>query len=370
MLATLLATLLTLQPAPADPPATIDLRVEDQPLLVLIERIARQCELGLVVHDGVVSTLLQDVTIYAKDASWSDAMDLLRREYRIELRMTDKRIEILDADAEFIRRLERRYYPITQITTGVEDFVAPRLGTGPDRYAGGGSGSILDLGDDGPVPVIEDLPELIQQSIPRARRSWDVDGVELFEMDGMLVVRQVPEIHAPIASFLADLEKNASRQVVCRLHALPSAPYRRTLPAEAYQVLVDEGMPVAAYVLSDGQRNHYHTATLRRYVMDAETVHHTVDPVSNALRTGLVLDVTPHITRDGVLANIYLATLENPDSRSTAVRTHAGAKLVEIELPTLEGEWTEDSRFVPHGGGVIYRLGDQVFGVSFEVLDR
>lgn len=349
------------------PPKTVDLRVEDQPLLVLLERIARQCDVGLVAHANVLGTLEDEVSIYAKDAKWSDALDLLRREYGVELRLGAKRIEVVDADADFRERLVRRYYPTSPITKAITDFPAPQLGSRWDSLEG--SGAILDFADEDDVPrAIEDLVDLVIYSIG-GEDNWERDGVWIVEEEGMLIANHLPEVHERISEFLKLLEQNASRQLVCHLFELDKrTPVRETVTRQELAQLVEARVPLASFVIGDGQRNHHFHGTLRHFTNDAESVEHVIDPVVERLRTGLSLDVTPHVTMGGVLCNIRLARCTNPAAPLKQIMDERGEPLVSVELPKLRAQSTGDSRLIPTGGGAIYRIGNRVYCVGLEIV--
>lgn len=353
----------------APPPATIDLRVEDQPLLTLIERIARQCEVGLVAHRGTVETLGEEVSIYAKDAKWADAVDLLRTEYRLELRLTDKRLEVLDADADFRQRLEKRYYPTAQLTTSLDDYPAPHLGLEADDETRGGGG-ILDFAD-GPAPLIEDLADLVRNSTGDGVESWERDGVEISNDGRTLSVLHLPSVHDSIEVFLARLERNTARQLICRLHRLPATTTASgVLGARQYRELTRNLTPETSFVVADGQRNHHFTGVVRRYTADAESVEQLFEPVVGLMRTGLMLDVTPHVTRKGVLCNILAAQCSSPRSEGSPIADASGQVMVDIELPAMLYETVADSQLIPQGGGAVYSLGQLRYGVSFEVFEK
>ncbi|MGE3166577.1 MAG: hypothetical protein AB7O52_16880 [Planctomycetota bacterium] len=356
--------------AAAAPPETVDLRVESQPLLVLCERLARQCEVGLVVHREAVESLQQSVSIYAKDAKWDDALKLFREEYGVELRLTERRLEVLDAAADFRKRIQRQYFPTAQITASVDDYPAPKLGFEAEEEFGGG---VLNFSDeDGPPPLIADLAGLVEHSVGSLEH-WERDGVGLTLTDdgGLLSVQQVPELQAGVRTFLATLERNATRQLVCRLHRLPDETVPgQSIAKSAYAELTRNRRPEASFMVGDGQRNHHYAGNVRTFVAESCAVGKCIDPVVRELRSGLALDVEPHVTREGVLANISLSRCTNSGSTRTGVVTADGLSQVEIELPILQHEKTGDSRLVPLGGAVVYLLGDEVYGVSFEVFEQ
>lgn len=351
--------------AAATHPDTVDLRVDDQPLLVLLERIARQCQLGLVVETGLDHIVGSSTTIYAKDAPWDDAMRLLREQYEIEVTPGAKRIVVTSAHSAFEKRLRRGYYPVETITRPVNSFRGPTLGLAEQEYYGGGS--ILDIVDD--ESLIEDLPKLVSYGVG-SPDDWDRDGVMLDHKSDVLVVRQVPEIHEGVRELITRLEKNAARQVVCRVYPLEA----RELPTavvdvEELETLTDGRRAIAAFVIADGQTNHHYIGTQVPVTTDAESVSGVVDPVVSTLREGFSITVAPHVTRDGILASMRVETARATGKRPYHVSDLDGVPYVVVQRSEIDRKHAYDTRLVPFGGAAVLTLGDDVYGVSFEVAE-
>lgn len=350
--------------APSAPPETVDLRVDDQPLLVLLERIARQCDRGLVVDADLVETLGRKVTIDARGVAWSEAVDLFRREYRLTIQVTERRIEVVDSDESFRRQLVRRAYPVAQLTEPLRNYEAPHLGSGHRSDAAGAG--LLSLGE-GDVVLIDELLEWIKAAI--RSETWDQDAVEIFvdESDNWLRVRQLPALHEALSAFLHELERNVARQLVCRLIRLPDGEYADVLTAEELGPLIAGHVPLAAFVLADGQRNHHFQGITQRFTADVETVHEAIDPVVADLRTGWVLDVEPHITRDGILCNLFIGRAANPEFATRELRSDADTVLAEFALPSIDVEGCADTRLIPRDGAAVHRLEGVPYAVQFVV---
>jgi hypothetical protein len=195
----------------AQQPATIDLRIEKAPLLQLIERLARQCDAGLVVDAAALPALQKEVTIHATDAKWDQAMELLANEYGLALRLVGDRIEVASADEEQRKRIELRFYDISTLTKGIDSYPSPDL----DIPEPGGEGSRLlpEIMDVAP-PELNEVVEILKGRV--APGTWDRAGVAIQEFEGRLAIAQTPEVHAQIAALLAEMERVAARQVVCR----------------------------------------------------------------------------------------------------------------------------------------------------------
>ena len=355
-------------PAPAPPPpATVDLRVEGDPLLVLFERIARDLECGLIAHRSVVDVLSQEAHIEVADARWSDAVALFATEYGIAVRRTADRLELTQIDAEFRRLLVRRSYPIGHLIEVISDHKAPMLGFGSLYRGEGGGGALLSLGGGEESVLLDSIPDMIPEIAGRG--TWDREGVSL-EIEGdRLMVRQIPAVHEAIAVFLKDIEQRIARQVICRFTPLPPGEYGETLTAEELAPLVEGRIPRATWVAADGQTNHWFAGEERTFIEDVEFVSHIADPVVELLRTGWAIEVTPHVTQVGVVANVSLVRATSPGSEQRDVLSSDGETWVSIESPKLEFDQSLGTFRVPDGGASIHQIGGGFYALEFEVLD-
>ena len=360
-----LLLLTALLPAQVELPQTIDLRVENQPLLVLLERVARQLERGLVVEGEVIEKVQVEARIFAKDAPWDDAVRLLREEYGVVMQVGVKRIVVADADADFRRSLVRRYYPTDLVTHPRQDRAGPRMGTTWWYDRSGDGGSILDLEDEAPL-LFDDLHEIMRNYIGPPE-IWDRDGVVLQEESGLLLVNNVPDQQGRVKELLEELEKSSSRQVVCRLYDF-DATDAHSFTAEEWPAARGDRMPVVTFVTRDGVMNHHWQGQQRMMTVDVETVGTVEDPVRDAVRTGLVLEVKPHVTRNGILANIMLSQARLAGAEPSDIQSVSGLLLGSIDLLKVAGQSCSDQRFIENGGATVYRLGDSFYVVSLEVV--
>lgn len=352
--------------AAADPPERVDLRADDQPLLVLLERLARQCERGLVVDSELVSQLEERVTIDVRQARWADAIELFQSEYGLTVRVSDARLEIVDAEEEFTGQLVRDSYPVGMITEQIGYYPAPILGRAP-RDLSAGSGGLLNLEQSNKI-LVDELTGWVE--LGTASPTWEREGVELSVQSSgnWLRVRQLPRMQEAVEAFIRDLEKKVGRQLICRFYRLADADAPDILMAEELAPRIEDRVPLAAFPLSDGQRNHFAAGVSREHTMDVETVHHTVDPIVERLRTGWALDVEAHVTRNGVLAKVRLAHCENPEMRTSQVGDGDGNPLAEVEMPVIDVDECADTRLVPRGGAATYRIAGGTYAVTFEVF--
>ena len=146
----------------ATQPAIIDLRADKEPLFTLIERIARQCDAGLLIHHSLQERMDAEVTVVAKDAKWADAMALLSNEYHIVITVNGDRIEIDDADRDFRKRLVTITYDVRSLTASMVYFPGPELSI-PEP---GGNGSrLITLASSENVQQIDDLITLVKNQV-------------------------------------------------------------------------------------------------------------------------------------------------------------------------------------------------------------
>jgi hypothetical protein len=353
--------------AAAAQPATLDLRADKQPLFALVERIARQCDAGLIVHHELQARMQAPVTIIAKDAKWNDAIALLASEYHIALKLAGDRLEVTDADGEFRKRLVMVTYDLRHLTAVLDSFPGPDL----DIPEPGGAGSrLLPPIEPETKPEINEFIEIVQKQV--APESWTREGVAIEDYNGAMVVTQVPEIQAQVAALIAQFERTTARQVVCRCYRLAQAPGEGApvLDAKAWQAAA-QGLapPVATFVTLDEQGNHHFSGVQRAYIADADVNQETFDPIVSILSSGLGVDVEPRVTISGVLATVRLDATIAQRFTVAQVNDGRGQKLLPLEMPDASSDTSRDTRLVPPGGAALYRFGERTYALTFEVLD-
>ncbi len=353
--------------AAAAQPETIDLRVEKQPLFTLIERIARQCDAGLSVHHGVQDRMDAEVTINARDARWADAIELLRRQYRLAVRLAGDRLVVEDADAAQRRELVAVRYDIRPLLRSK----ASRPGPSLEIPEPGGTGCML-------LPPIEpdsspeaaSFIELIRQRVAPA--SWaDSAGTSIEEYQDLLVVIQTPENQRKVAALLQELEGHLLRQVQVRVWRLPSASAAgqavldRAACAAAVKTL---GPPALAFVTGDDQQGHGYAGVQRNAVLDLDVVQSRMSPIIGTLGSGLALDVQPLATRSGLLLTCRFDAVVPAESGQQAVRDAAGRPIASVEHPVHDQDSTRCSVLVPDGGCAVFRFGDRAYAIQAELF--
>ncbi len=344
-------------------PETIDLRVEKQPLFSLIERIARQCDAGLSVHYSVQDRLDDDVTINARDARWNDAVDLLRRQYRLDMRLVGDRLVVEDADAAQRRQLVAVRYD----TRPLRRTKLARPGPSLEIPMPGGTGCFLGAPIEAESkPEVLSFIELIRQRV--APGSWVQEaGTSIEEYAGDLVVIQTPEIHRRIAALLQELENGLTRQVEVRLWRLPveAAGGATVLDRAALAARVKGlGAPALAFVTGDDQQSHAWAGTQRNAILDLDVVQSRMDPIITTLASGLSLDVQPLITRAGLLLTVRFSAVAAGDPGRSPVNNAAGKTITSLEQPSQDNDEMRCSVLVPDGGAAILRFGERTYAIQ------
>jgi hypothetical protein len=350
----------------ATQPATLDLRADKEPLFTLIERIARQCDAGLLIHHSLQERMDAEVTVVAKDAKWADAMALLSNEYHIVITLNGDRIDVSDADREFRKRLVTITYDVRSLTASMASFPGPELAI---LQPGGAGSRLLGPNSSEKHHQIDELVALVKNHI--APHSWERSGTSLEDFNGQIVVTNIPEIQTQVAALIAQLERATARQVICRCYRLPQVPdSSAVLDAKAWQALsANLPSPVAVFASLDEQRNHHFSGQQRAYLADADANQGVFDPIMSVINSGIAFDIEPHVTINGVLATVRLSSTSAQRWSIAQVNDAKGQSLMPIETPDVTSDNSRDTRMVPSGGASLYRFGDHSYAITFEVLD-
>lgn len=345
-------------------PETIDLRVEGQPLFTLIERIARQCDAGLSVHHAVQDRLAEEVTINARDARWADAVELLRRQYRLAVRVDGGRLLVEDAAADLRRQLVAVRHDIRPLLEAKLD----RPGLSLSIPVPGGSGSMLLPPIGGSGPEAATFIETIRRVVAPA--GW-TDGTSMETQGGSLVVVQTPAVQRQIVELLQRLEAQILRQVQVRLWRLPAVDDAGPAVLDRAACIArikDLGAPALVLVAGDDQQAHAYAGRQRRAVLDLDVVQERMDPIVTTLAAGLALDVKPLSTRAGVLLTVRLDAATAVDSTQVPVKEAGGQAIASIEQPVQDLDSTRCSVVIPDGGCAILRFGDRAYAIQAELF--
>ena len=352
-------------PEAPETPETIDLRVDGDPLLLLFERIARDLRVGLVANSEISRRLREEVTIEVAEARWDDAVELFALEYNIAMRRVGDRLVLSEINAEFRKLLTHRTYSVGHLVEHRKRKTPPPLGYfGKEDHHDGGGG-LLNLA---PPTVFDELSEIIPAVAGRG--TWDREGVALLEDGERLHIRQIPAVHREIEEWLKRMEEQVTRQVVCRVHKLPPGEYAEQISGQELAELTEGQSPIAAWIVPDSEPSFWFSGQDREYVSDLSIIHHVAGPVIEVLRAGWLVQVEPHVTRQGVLANIAVSHVKQRRTTETALRDETNEARIIIQTPQLEFEISKGNRMIGSGEASVHQLGSNTVAVQLEVIGQ
>jgi hypothetical protein len=141
------------------------------------------------------------VKLQVKDLPLQNVLRLLRSMYAIKIDYVDG-VLVFRSDDEIIETdYKTRIYRVDTITSKLPDFPGAEISLGDDGEV------ILDtFGDEDNVTGFDEdtLIELIQRNT--GMDNWDADEASITYENGLLIVRQTPEIHTKIRKLLARLD--------------------------------------------------------------------------------------------------------------------------------------------------------------------
>jgi len=357
----------TTAPTPAfTMPASTSLDITNQPVMTALERLASLTQTGLVIHHDAQQLVREEADIHLMDQSWEAVTKSLWL-HRAAVHCEDGLLLVEQWNANSERRMERVLTSTATMTTEIRPSPGPRLGV--QRLPDGA----LD-----PQPLFaghhqnHQTPEMIEEIQPHVGPdSWSNAGVFIEDYNGAIIVRHTPEIHLQIAKFLADRERRMARQVMVRFHHLakpPTAP-ELILDAATWTTLAKNLTPDAAFTVIDGQRNHHFSGMCRAYTAADLFENGLGSPVMGMTTSGLVIEVEPHITVEGISTRIRLQATVSDSMTTSPVKDAAGRLLFDIDLPDQRIDKADDVRLIPPGGAALYRFDDRTYAVSVEPLD-
>lgn len=350
----------------AERPATVDVKVERQPLLVALEQLARQCKAGLIVQEGLVDTVDRDLTLVIERWPWERMAALLGEQHDLDLAIVGRDLVVRSATEVWLRRLELRHYDVRALTMSMMNHPGPAL-----RIPEPGSAGMRV-----PPPIAGSSPPLTSEVIEVltttvAPEMWKRQGMTIEEFQHELEIVAPPEIHAQVRAALDRLERSAGRQLVARIYEI-AAPTARSLPpvvsAEQWAGAARDLQPIGTIAAFDGQRAHALAGTMRAYVADADMVQRADSPIVTVIADGLCVDVAPHVTLGGVLATLRVGAFAQQALRQARIVDGRDRQLAAVDLPTAVESGSQDDRLIPFGGASLHRLGERYIAIAFEVL--
>jgi hypothetical protein len=347
-------------------PKTISIKVQDKPVLTILEQMADACDAHLQVRHGLSTRLEARVSLTASDIPWGDVVSLLDRQYGITVALDGRILSAMDSGEAWKGKLVMRFYDLRPLLQGISIYPGPDL----DIPEPGGLGSRLK------PPIADSAPPEIAQFVDIIKRMvtpelWDgTRGISIEEYQGSLMVVHTPEGQLAVEALLRDMQRVACRQFVCRVYALPAATADGpVVTAERWQVIGNGVQPIAAFSTLDGQLNGHFSGRQRIIIADGDVVQKAYYAITNQLSDGLVVEVQPTSTIGGVLADIRFSISAAELAGTSDITTADGQKQLSIDRIRQAIDLAHDTRLIPPGGAALYSFADRRYALVFETLD-
>ena len=275
-----------------DSDVQLDLRIANGDLLNAMERMARDLDVSLVVHQDAIEHLDENknkAEVDIRDAGWSKLKDFLEDEYRLAVSHQDGQLVVRDSESLFLSRTEVRWYDVRLLVEGVQHYYTERSSSFADDIE-----DTLDM---------DQLINMIELQV--AEESWGRDGVSLTDINGWLVVCHIPEVQDKVRALLLNLEAAVARQVQLRVFELPidkADGLSAVMSAESWQKHLAHGRSLGCFVVPDSGRNHLSALRIAEYMrmFDGDV------PRPDKLIGGLSVDCEVMVSRRGIVLTTRL----------------------------------------------------------------
>lgn len=348
-------------------PATVSLRVTGEPLMNGLERLASNLRVGLIIHHSAQDAVREEAEIDLVERSWNDLLTVMWR-HRVLLALEGDLLMVRDWERGTELRTERVIYSTATMTKQPTPQPGPRLGIRDLLETTATQplfSNVHQSNGDDPSRFIEEMQSEV------APESWSNAGVFIEDYNGSMIVGQSPETHAEIVRFIAMREQRFARQVVVRCHHLAKPPTGSALILDAATwTTLAKDLPAAdaAFIVIDGQCNHHFSGVHRSYIAADLFENGLGSPVMGMTTSGLVIEVEPHITVEGISTRIRLQATVSDSMATSPVKDAAGRLLFDIDLPDQRIDKADDVRLIPPGGAALYRFDDRTYAISVETL--
>jgi len=143
-----------------------------------------------------------EIVLKVDNVSVEQVLDLITEPNEMAWKVRMGVVMVLAKD-EAIEKPVLQFYDVKDLVAKIQDFPGQEINLVPSKYQ-------PPEVEEPPEPTspfeIDSLIEVIKQTIdPEA---WDIEGTAIDPKNGVLVVRQIPEVHQKIGQFLSDLRKN------------------------------------------------------------------------------------------------------------------------------------------------------------------
>ncbi len=336
----------------------------ESPLGRALESIQEEHGIPIVLDPGAgqpnVSLTIEGVSL---DESLRGLLEGLGLAHVVE----DGVLLVTRRDALERRRLEVRSYGVLDLVERTDDHPGPRIGIAAlESYEGGSMGAIFAEDTGLEAFSIEDLEEYIRSTVEPA--SWDREGRSISIVGAsLLVVSQIPEVHARIEEVLEEMRAVGERQVEVegRYYALARSdlagvvgdPAARTvfLDAAARQRLADRGRLLDQLTIrcDNTQRASASSTRLVAHIRDYDvTIAQSsvvFDPIVGLLSEGMTLDVRPVLSPGGQRVAV--------DVRTQLVRFAGAPRDVPVTAGEAKGSEASGKDGTASGVGVVVGRG-------------
>jgi tetratricopeptide (TPR) repeat protein len=143
-----------------------------------------------------------EIVLKVDNVSVEQVLDLITEPNEMAWKVNKGVVMILSKE-EAIDKPVLQFYDVKDLVAKIQDFPGQEINLVPSKYQPPEAPEV-------PEPKspfeIDSLIEVIRQTIQPS--AWEIEGVDIQPKNGVLVVRQIPEVHQKIAQFLSDLRKN------------------------------------------------------------------------------------------------------------------------------------------------------------------
>ncbi|MBI4616753.1 MAG: hypothetical protein HY720_24285 [Planctomycetes bacterium] len=330
-------------------------------------------------------------TLRVKDLALGTALRLLLGGSDLDFAVDDGVILVTYRSRVESRSVDVRTYDVEDLLSALEDFPGPDIGLA--RPEEGVTGATFSTEEATETFDSEMLVEFLTYRV--APGTWGATGLSMNAVGGLLVVSHLPETHAKIESFLAELRENRGRLVAvdARYYALEAGRLQEVLggdgaggsgsvflDATSRRRLAESGelLDEISTLCLNSQRVSASSLGQKTYVQDYDVVIATsacgFDPIVGVFTEGTTLDVRPvlvpgkgTISLDLVFQIVRRAgeLQEAPATQGEAVPTPSGGEdaatsqaLVgrggTLQLPRLVTASVKTRVRVPEGRGAAF----------------
>jgi len=143
-----------------------------------------------------------EIVLKVDNVSVEQVLDLVTEPNEMAWKVRNGVVMILSKD-EAIEKPVLQFYDVKDLVAKIQDFPGQEINLVPSKYQ-------PPEAEEAPEPTspfeIDSLIEVIKQTIDPT--AWEIEGAQIEPKNGVLVVRQIPEVHGKIGQFLSDLRKN------------------------------------------------------------------------------------------------------------------------------------------------------------------